>query len=134
MIMCRILFTATVLGFFTVSMAPCQAQWFYVNPSNIDHDDYGQGYYGGFGRRINGYFPGSYTAYGNSVYGYTPGSSAMFPKYYGYYYGGVPNYRYHFATPYYPPIPTPYSPPAYNEYGYYPYGYYPYVYDPYRGW
>lgn len=120
----RTLMAAFLGGVLAITAAaPCQAQTVYYNPSHIDHDAYGQGYYGGFGRRTNSYFPGSYTSYGQDPYVYNPTSSNMFPKYY-YPSGGPYRYgSYGYSTQ--PVLPAP----TYNPYGYSPYGY-----NPYSGW
>lgn len=119
----RFLLFTLVLGFCAIECTPCQAQTIYYNTSNIDYDDYGQGYYGGFGRRTNSQFPGSYNAYGNSAYSDGPNSSRMFPRYR---YGAYSNFRYGNSTSYYPA-------PNYGQ-TYSPYSYSPYSYNPYNGW
>lgn len=119
----RILLTAIVFACFMAASASCQAQTIYYNTSNIDYDDYGQGYYGGFGRRTNSMFPGSYSAYGNSAYNDGANSSRMFPRNR---YGSYSNFRYGNSTSYYPA-------PNYGQ-TYSPYGYSPYSYNPYSGW
>jgi hypothetical protein len=119
----RLLTAAIACGFLAAAAASCPAQTTYY-PHRVEHDAYGQGYYGGFGRRTNGLFPGSHTSYGNDPYVYTPSSSGMFPRYYPY--RAVPNTRgYRYSLP----TRAPDWGPAYD-----PFGYSPYVYDPYDGW